>query len=508
MTRLAAPPPQPVAVIDIGSNSGRVSVMRCDRGGHVEILADGRAALRLARSVDRDGRLTEEAITRTAAATRDFRAIGEAAGAKTWKAVATSAVRDSPNADELVDRVRRESGLALDVIDGDAEARWAFIGAVAGLNVEDGLTIDVGGGSMELVRFDRRKPIRQWTLPLGALRLSDRFLTSDPPEKEQVEALRAHVAGSLASADVEPLASGQRVVGTGGTFRNLAKMDRRRRPYPIPRLHGYVLTTRRLADLAELVSSRRASRRRSIAGLNTDRVDSIVGGALGTLVALESLGASELVVSGQGLREGIALDTMGHEPAPVEEVRRASIQALVSRFATWDPGRASRRVLIAARLQEALDPGASPKARERLEHAATILDIGRSIDFYERFRHASDVVIASDLAGFSHRQLALLAAVLRRGDDERERVREYAPLLGPADRDTVARAGALLAVADEIEHRTPLGGEGDVRWRTKGRGVVVRATVFDPWRRAALAARIKRAFGRSPTFEEVGAGDA
>jgi exopolyphosphatase/pppGpp-phosphohydrolase len=186
----------------------------------------------------------------------------------------------------------------------------------------------------------------------------------------------------------------------------------------------------------------------------------------------------------------------------VEEVRRASIRALVSRFGPWDRGRAERRSAIAARLFGALDPSATQKAKVRLEYAATVLDVGRSIDFYERFRHSADVVIASDLAGFSHRKLALLAAVLRRADDERERVREYAPLLGAADGPAVARAGAVLAVADEIEHRTPPGEADGVQCRTKGRTVTVRAAVFDPWRSEALAGRIKRAFGRNLMFEE------
>jgi exopolyphosphatase / guanosine-5'-triphosphate,3'-diphosphate pyrophosphatase len=500
----ASRPDQPIAVVDIGSNSARIVVVRCEDGGHVEILADGRAALRLGRTVGREGRLSEEAIARTVAAARDFRAIGEAAGARTWAAVATSAVREAPNAEELRERVLRDSGLALDVIDGDAESRFAFIGAVGGLPVGDGLMIDIGGGSMELFRFNDRKPLSGWTLPLGALRLSDRFLTKDPPDKDQVESLREHVRESLRGAGIEPLGPSERVVGTGGTLRNLAKMDRRRRPYPIARLHGYVLTRPRLAELTGLLSSRRSSRRRSMPGLNADRADSIVGGALANLTALEVVGADEVIVSGQGLREGIALDIAGYELAPVEEVRRASIRALVSRFAPWDAGRAERRMAIAARLFEALDPSATQKSKARLEHAAIVLDIGRAIDFYERFRHSADIVIASDLAGFSHRKLALLAAVLRRADDERERIREYAPLLGAADGPAVARAGAVLAVAEEIEHRTPPGEADGVQCRTKGRTVTVRAAVFDPWRREALAGRIKRAFGRNLVFEEPG----
>src|SRR5204862_7745205 len=115
------------------------------------------------------------------------------------------------------------------------------------VEVENGWVLDVGGGSLEILRFRDRESIGSWTLPLGGLRLSDRFLKSDPPTREEVGRLRDHVTRTLVAAGIEPLAGGERVVGTGGTIRNLAKMDRRKRPYPIPRLHGYVLTTKRLS---------------------------------------------------------------------------------------------------------------------------------------------------------------------------------------------------------------------------------------------------------------------
>src|SRR5439155_3760364 len=127
---------------------------------------------------------------------------------------------------------------------------------------------------------------------------------------------------SLTEAGVPPIASDERLVGTGGTIRNLAKIDRRARPYPIPRLHGYVLTMRRVHDLAALLRSRRLSRRRATPGLNADRADSIVGGAFVVLGTMEAIEASELIVSGQGLREGLAFEALGEDIRSADEVRR------------------------------------------------------------------------------------------------------------------------------------------------------------------------------------------
>ena len=498
--------PRLVAVIDVGSNSGRVVVLRAGPGAYLEVVADGRAPLRLGRDLSGGVVFSDDAIERTARTLRDFRALADGAGAERLVAVATSAVRESANADALIERVRRVAGVEVTVIDGDAEARFAFAGAINGMPVYHGLVMDIGGGSLELTRFRDREPQRSWTLPLGGLRLSDRFLRSDPPTTKEVEALSDDVAAALADAGMLPLRDDERLIATGGTVRNLAKVDRHARTYPIPRLHGYVLTRRRVGDTADSLGSRRASRRRQIAGLNADRVDSIVGGALVALATMEHVEASELWVSGQGLREGVALGALGVQPPSLPAVRSASIAAMVSRFASWDPERAGRRARIALLLFATLDPDAGPKWRERLEHAATLLDVGRSIDYYRRFEHTSDVIAHGDLAGFTHRKLALLAAIVRFAGDDRMRIQQYRPLITADDRPALSRASAILELADEIEHRLPPGMADGFQVEERGRTVFLDVPLFDPWRRQELADRFAKAFRRRLQFREPPAG--
>ena len=173
---------KPLAVIDVGSNSGRVVVLRL-HGAHIEILADARAPLRLAAEL-KDGKLRSAAIERTVAAMRDFRAIAEAAGVTRIAAVATSAVREASNRDDLIQAIASEVGIDVDIIDGEEEARFSFLGAVYGLAIENGCLVDIGGGSVEVSRFKDRELQESWTLPLGALRLSKRFLQTDPPTQE------------------------------------------------------------------------------------------------------------------------------------------------------------------------------------------------------------------------------------------------------------------------------------------------------------------------------------
>ena len=165
-------------------------------------------------------------------ALRDFKALAGGAGATRIAAVATAAMRDASNGPLFVARLRRELGISIEIISGAEEARYGFAGAMRGLDVSSGLLFDVGGGSMQVTRFDRRRRGRDVSLPLGALRLSEQFLESDPPTRPQLRRLREHVRAQLARADVKRF-SPANAVGTGGTLRNLAKIDHAAQQFPI-----------------------------------------------------------------------------------------------------------------------------------------------------------------------------------------------------------------------------------------------------------------------------------
>jgi len=493
--------PQPIAVVDIGSNSGRVVVVRVSDEGHLQIVADARAPLRLARDLEDDGLLGGEGLHRTVAALQDFLALARGAGAVQTIAVATAAVREAQDGEAFVDAIRDLTGLDVKVIDGRQEAAYSFLGAVHGLPVEDGLLFDIGGGSLELSRFRDRTLGRTWTLPLGALRLSDEFLRSDPPTDEEVEALDGDVRRALADSGVQGLGDGERLVGTGGTVRNLARIDARRHRSFIPHLHGYELPADRLRAVAELLAGRKLARRRSTPGLNDDRADSIVGGALAVQSVMDVVGADSVLVSGQALREGIALTALGLSTSRPSSVRRSALAAVTARFGTWDHQRAARRTVVAERLAAELDPEASDEQVEMLSHAARALDIGRAVDFYDRYGQASRIVLSADLIGFSHRHLAMLSAIFLEAGGDRPGD-PYRAELGRRDREWAGRAGAILALADEMESRTPPGKPVAVSTRVRSRQVVVTAPVLAAWPPRGVGDRFRRAFRRRLVIEE------
>jgi exopolyphosphatase / guanosine-5'-triphosphate,3'-diphosphate pyrophosphatase len=485
---------QPLAVIDIGSNSGRMIVVRSPTGHHVETLLEAKTPLRLASDVAAAGSLTPGAFERTIACLEDFLAQARAFGAARTIAVATAAVRDASNGQALIDRIRSLTGLEVETIDGEREAELGFLGAVHSIPVDAGVLLDVGGGSIELSRFRDRKLARAWSLPLGALLLSDRFFTEDPPGRGERRRLLDHVTEAVQNAKVpDHLSRNDRLVGTGGTIRNLAKMDRRERSYPIARVHGYVLTLAKVDELAGLLSSRPLAKREGLSGLNVERADSIVAGAIVVRTIMEMLGAEVMTVSGKGLREGIAMEALtASMPSPVS-VRDASLAALAARFATWDPERARRREALASEIF-ASTSSQDPEVAEMLRYAALVIDVGAALDPYNRHEHAAAAMLSGDLSGFSHPQLALTAAILRRADKEDAGLKPFRSLLRGYDPAVVTRAAVALAVADSIDLRLTPGASAATK-TTKSTITVVGTLRSGRWSER-LGARTKLALGR------------
>ncbi|MGH2673731.1 MAG: hypothetical protein ACRDHC_12215, partial [Actinomycetota bacterium] len=358
--------------------------------------------------------------------------------------------------------------------------------------VVHGAAMDVGGGSMEVTSFRDRRLRRSWTFPLGSLRVSDRFLASDPPSEREMKDLRKSATATLERANVPALDPGGDLVGIGGTVRNLAKMDLRRTDHPLPLLHGYELREENLEWIIEDLAARPMKRRARLRGLNPDRADSIVGGALVVLAAMRHLGAENVVVSSRGLREGLALGDLSFVPSP-RQVRTISSATLAARFATWDIAAADRRASLAAQLIEALDPAATSVGVEMLEHAATLLDVGKAIDHYERFEHAAMIVTTADLAGFTHESLGILSAILRYAGGDTS-LGPYARLIPLGDRPAVRRAAVTLALAEELNRRIPPREPASLRCTWRGR-FEIEAPVPAPWQPRAVADRFRAVFG-------------
>lgn len=489
-----------LAVIDIGSNSGRVVVVRREADVHLHVLSQERVPLGLARALGDDGAIDDDALERTVAAVRDFVALATRAGAQRIVGASTYAVRVATNGQALVSVVEEQTGVRLRILSADEEAALSFRGAIHGLDADDGVAIDVGGGSLEVTSFRGRLPVATTSLPFGSVVATARFLRNDPPKPDELEELRAALRDAL--PDIRPARRNEVLVATGGTVRNLAKLDRASRTYPLERLHGYPLAPTGLARTIDDLASEPAERRSKIAGLKRDRVDSIVAGGLVVQVIAEVLGAASIQVSGQGLREGLALEALGIEPADPGAIRAASVAALDARLADRIPGSGLRRTEVCDALAGCAFPAATPMHRELLRYASRLLDAGAAIDPYAATRATLQMLLSAELVGFTHESLAMLCAMVASSNGPLSSIAGVAGLLDAEDQAAARAAGSLLALAEQIERRLPPDASIP-RMRRRGTRLEISVPLSGEWV-AEVARKVRKHCGVSVAFMQGG----
>ena len=287
-----------VAAVDLGTNSTRLLVADVE-DGRVEELDRETVITRLGEGVDRRRRLLPEPIARVRNTLTDFRRRAEELGAERTLLVATSAVRDAENGEAFLGEIEWSYGFDTELLSGDEEAAMTFRGVSAGRELEPGtLLLDVGGGSTELTLPDFRV-----SLDVGSVRLTERFLASDPPTDDELAACRAAVRSVLEehAADLDV----RQAIGVAGTITTIAALELG--GYDRERVHGYRLAREAVERQLERLAALPLEERRRLPGLEPARAPVIVAGVAIVAEALRCFGLDELEVSEHDLLTGAAL---------------------------------------------------------------------------------------------------------------------------------------------------------------------------------------------------------
>lgn len=302
------------AAIDIGSNTIKLAVGEIGPEG-LALLANRSAYARLGEAVDKTAMLSNAAQDRAMKALAEHVSAARELGVDRVRAVATSAVRDAVNRADFVDRVRRELGLEVEVLTGEQEARLSYM-AVAldpmlGRNNDERITVDTGGGSTDVTFGSGMHMYREVTVNIGAVRLTERCIAGDPPSFEEIDSALREAEVAMRAVGLSESAG--RVVGIGGGAVNLARIHLGLQPDRTQEVHGTVLTDASLRKLVGHLAAVGLAERKRIVGLDPERADVIVAGAIILERALAVLGSGELAVSIRGLRHGVLYEMLADD---------------------------------------------------------------------------------------------------------------------------------------------------------------------------------------------------
>lgn len=299
-----------LGVLDIGSNTVHLLVADVRPGGRPLATTSQRTVLRLMRYLAPDGSITEQGVAALVAAVTEAREIAAAENVDELLATATSAVREAANGKAVIARIEAALGQPLQVLGGETEARYTFLAVRRWFGWAAGqiLLFDIGGGSLELAAGADELPEAAASVPLGAGRMTIRFLPGDPPGEDAVERLRTHARATLApvAEAFGALARPDHVVGSSKAIRSLAKLV----GYPVPGWSGIermLLPRASLSSWIPRLARIPASARQELPGITPDRTFQIVAGAVVLHEAMKALDVAELEVSPWALREGVLL---------------------------------------------------------------------------------------------------------------------------------------------------------------------------------------------------------
>jgi exopolyphosphatase/guanosine-5'-triphosphate,3'-diphosphate pyrophosphatase len=475
-----------VAVVDLGSNSWRLVVFTYGAEGDWFKRTDELfETVRIVQGASAAGTLTEEAIARGLETLVVFERYCRAHGllGEAVLPIATSAIRDAANRELFLARAHEATGLVVEVLSAEEEARYGYVAAVNTTTLGDGAVVELGGGSMQLVGVAERRARQLRSFALGAVRLTERLLAGPGPHRRrELERVRAHVRDALAG-ERWLAESGPRLVGVGGAVRNLAAAAQRAARLPDVGIQGFVLTRAALGELVRELAALPVAQRGALPGIKPGRGDIILAAALTLQVVLELGGFGGLEVTEAGLREGVFLARRllaGREPL-LADVRAAAVRNLAIQYES-DMPHVEHVAKLAVQLHESMRRAglftAVEGEQELLWAAAMLHDVGMTISYDDHHKHSRYLIVSAELPGFDPRERALIAQMTRYHRKGTPKLGELAALARAGDEQLLARCSTLLRLAEHLERGrdqsvddaclTPSGEGVDLRLHARG----------------------------------------
>ncbi|MEC4986834.1 MAG: Ppx/GppA phosphatase family protein, partial [Oscillatoria sp. PMC 1076.18] len=461
-----------LAAIDIGTNSIHMVVVRLEASlPTFTIIAKEKDTARLGDRDRKTGNLTPEAKKRAFAALQRCKDLAISFGAEQIVAVATSAVREAPNGREFLEEIDSELGIFVNLISGQEEARRIYLGVLSGMefNHDPHMIIDIGGGSTELILGDSHEPRFLSSTKVGAVRLTQEFVNSDPISDQEIQYLQAYVRGMLERPVEEMrshLASGEklRLVGTSGTIETLAEIHAKEHLGTVPSpLQGYEFSREDLEAIIEKLADLDYSDRADIPGMSEKRAEIIVPGAIILLEAMKMLDLESIIICERALREGIIVDWMlthgliENRLMYQSEVRERSVYKLAHKYQVnldYSNRVANFALNIFDQTQGTLHDWTNEE-RELLWSAAILHNSGLYISHSAHHKHSYYLIRNGELLGFTETEIEVIANLARyhRRSKPKKKHDNYKNLPNKKYRHLVEQISAILRLAVALDRR-------------------------------------------------------
>lgn len=442
-----------LGVIDIGSNSIRLVIVRISSQNSYKIVDDIKQSVRLGKDILPNGNLHPIRMQKAISTIRFYKNLSDAFQTDETIVVATEAVRQAANQSEFLAMVKQETGLPVRVLSGEEEAYYDYFSAVNALDLPECLIMDIGGSSTELIWMKDREIHNLASLPFGALSLSEQLATipGTPAEREKtVNRLLFEYLNNLPW-----LPKIQTLIGIGGSFRNIAKIDKKLTAYPLEVSHNYQLSWERVLEIHQFVRNTPPDARKEIKGLSSDRADIFLGATTAISAVIEFCNITDIYISGYGLREGLIFEQILPDHRPVANVLDFSLQNLIANYDVNE-----KHALHVWHLSRSLFEQLKPVHEieilpdKVLKTAALLHDCGINISYYDHHLHSLYIILNSQINGITHKELIMAAYIAAHHRKNNIKISEaHKDLLQYQEIQIIRKLGIILKISEALDRR-------------------------------------------------------
>lgn len=451
--------PKKVGIIDLGSNSVRLVVFEVGKNGAFRLIDDINDPIRLMENMVCDKFLNDLAMHRTIKTIKLYKKLCAAheISANRIIGVATAAMRKAENRDHLLRLLSNSTGIKFKILSGKEECMYVYKAIANSMDINEGIIVDIGGGSTEIIKFKDKHMQNHICLPIGSIVATEKFLGKNTISPQKLHVLYNYIKNLLSESDWLFEKKNLVLIGVGGVIRNLGKIHRNHINYPLNKTHNYQIGIGDFQFVYDMLKNTDLESRKKINGISKSRTDIIVGGLAILNAIISAVSPSKLVISGFGLREGILYEHifLNSKLIPQKDALSMSLSSFMHLYGIRQK-HAEQVCFISLSLFDQLKPLHKLGDRERklLKVASLLHDIGISISYYEHHKHSFYIILNSRLNGLTLRETILISAIAASHSDKHFNENwqsKYSSVLLPEDIEIHEKLSILLKLAECLD---------------------------------------------------------
>lgn len=402
------------AIIDIGSNTMRLVIYKQEKSGRLHEIENVKAVARLRNYLDEENMLTNEGILKLVHTLKSFKKVVETYELNHFVCIATATIRQASNKQDLIKIVQEETGWEMRILSEQEEAFYGYLSVVNSTSIQEGFTIDIGGGSTEITYFKDRILQNSHSFPFGALTLKS-FFMDQPSMEDAMVNLREFLKEQFDSLDwLQPKQIP--LIGIGGSARNMAQIDQSGKAYPLAGLHQYEMNHSDMANILSDLAPLGLEELEKVDGLSKDRADTILPAICVFLSLYEGIDATNFILSRKGLRDGVFYEYLSRDSKTnlYPNVLEDSIVELIYEYNLTIP-QIRHTQYITNKILRGLHTEEigffSETDWHLLEQACNVYNLGEYIDAESSAQHTFYLLANRTIDGLSHKERLKLALV-------------------------------------------------------------------------------------------------